>query len=86
MQVTTWAKIGVFGKQVGEDNWIPELIRMDSNKDGVISFEEFIQGIKDNVLDGVEVKWGPAEQMRQASMRGIDAEGVKHSLDTTRMR
>merc|ERR1712046_245673 len=54
--------------------------KMDQNNDGVISFDEFVQGIKENVMDGVQVKWGPAEQIRQAQIRGVDAVGVKHSV------
>merc|ERR1712046_35866 len=58
--------------------------QMDYNHDGVISFDEFVEGIKHNVMDGVQVKWGPAEQMRQAEMRGIDAVGLKHSVGEVR--
>merc|ERR1712054_436648 len=54
--------------------------KMDQNHDGQISFDEFVEGIRDNVMDGVQVKWGPAEQMRQAERRGVDAVGVKHSV------
>merc|ERR1711908_183576 len=55
--------------------------QMDLDKNGVISYEEFVQGIQNNVLEGVQVKWGPAEQVRQANIRGIDAVGVRHAAN-----
>lgn len=41
---------------------------------GVISYSEFLDGIRSNVMDGVQVNWGPKELRRQAEKRGIDIE------------
>merc|ERR1712178_621323 len=45
--------------------------KMDYNHDGAISYEEFLRGIRENVMDGVEVNWGPRELQRQAEKQGV---------------